>query len=96
MVWKLALTALSERLDSDRPTCSRIFIFSWIMGLVGAEQSLAVTNLTHTPRPAPADELIPQVIVCGSLGDEVVDVHVAGLTDTVHPILSLDKHLKKM
>lgn len=31
--WKLAFSALSERLDSDRPTCSKTFIFSWIIGL---------------------------------------------------------------
>lgn len=33
LLWKLEHSALSEILDSHRPTCSRTFIFSWIMGL---------------------------------------------------------------
>lgn len=33
LLWKLAHTALSEILDSDNPTCSRTFIFSWTIGL---------------------------------------------------------------
>lgn len=31
--WKLSFTALSDRFDSDRPTCSKTFIFRWIIGL---------------------------------------------------------------
>lgn len=31
--WKLEFTALSDRFDSDSPTCSKTFIFSWIIGL---------------------------------------------------------------
>ncbi len=33
LLWKLADSAFSEMLDSDKPTCSRTFIFSCIMGL---------------------------------------------------------------
>jgi len=33
LLWKLADSAVSEMFDSDRPTCSKTFIFFWIMGL---------------------------------------------------------------
>jgi hypothetical protein len=37
--------------------------------------------------------VVPEVVVCGALGHQVVDVHVAGLPDTVYPVLRLDQHL---
>lgn len=38
---------------------------------------------------------IPQVIVCGSLGNQVVNVHIAGLSNTVHSVLRLNQNLQE-
>lgn len=43
--WKLAFKALSDRLDSDRPTCSRTSIFSWINGLNQYADKLLDNNI---------------------------------------------------
>lgn len=38
LLWKLADSAFSEMLDSDKPTCSKTFILSCIMGLTNTSK----------------------------------------------------------
>lgn len=44
LLWKLADSAFSEMLDSDKPTCSRTFILSCIMGLTNTSKPYQTSN----------------------------------------------------
>ncbi len=43
----------------------------------------------------PTNWHIPQVIICSSLGNQVVNIHIAGLSNTMYPILCLNENLQK-
>lgn len=43
----------------------------------------------------PTDWYIPQVIISRPLGNQVVNVHIAGLSNTVHSIFCLNKNLQE-